>query len=273
MPSPFPGMDPYLEDPQIWPSFHHRLADELADQLSPKIGPKYYADVEVRTVLQEIEIGAIPRRRGHEMRPDVGVLEPFNVPFEPSGQTAEAATIAPAPVRRLATEVDETRTRAVRIYETDTSELVTSIELFSPYNKRPREGLEQYRIKRANLLNAEVHLIEIDLLRGGTRAGQEVNYPPLDADYILLVNRTGVQRISEIWPVALNELLPIIPVPLLEPDPDVPLDVNAATHAVYQRARYDWRINYQQPVPPPDLRPAMAEWVKELLAAWVKREA
>jgi hypothetical protein len=274
MQSPFPGMDPFLEDSDIWSDFHHALAEELRTQLVPLIGPKYYAGVEARTVLQEIEIGGAPRRwQGHEMRPDVGVVEPFGSVFEPTLAGAPAVAIVPAPVKRFAPDADATKSRVVRIYETDTGELVTSIELLSPYNKRPREGLEQYRIKRANLLSAQVHLVEVDLLRGGTRPATEVNYPPLDADYILLVNRTGARRISEIWPVALNEPLPVIPVPLLEPDPDVPLDVNGAIHAVYRRARYDWRIRYDRPVPPPELRPAMVEWVKELLAAQIKTNA
>ena len=47
MPSPFPGMDPYLEDPPIWPGFHHSLAEDIKAQLNGLIGPKYYADVEI----------------------------------------------------------------------------------------------------------------------------------------------------------------------------------------------------------------------------------
>ena len=267
MPSPFLGMDPFLEDPEIWPSFHHRLADEIADQLSPQLGPRYYVDVEVRTTFQEIEIGGAPRRRqGRTIRPDVSVMEPFSAVIETTVRAASAAAIVSAPVLRMAPEADETSTRVVRVYESESGQLVTSLELLSPFNKRSGEGLEQYRIKRGNLLRAEVHLIEIDLLRGGIHPASEVNYPPLEADYFLFVNRAGARRISEIWPVALNERLPVIPVPLLEPDPDVPLDVNGAIHAVYHRARYEWRIKYQRPVPPPELRPAMVEWVRGVLA-------
>jgi len=112
-----------------------------------------------------------------------------------------------------------------------------------------------------------VHLIELDLLRGGQRPGREVIEPPLDTDYILLVNRSreGDGRISEIWPVALNEPLPLLPVPLSSPDPDVVMDLGAAVRAVYGRAGYDWRINYRRPVPPPDLRAGMAAWISQRL--------
>ncbi len=104
-------------------------------------------------------------------------------------------------------------------------------------------------------------------------ANQAIAYDPIDTDYILLVNRYGLKRISEIWPAALNEPLPLIPVPLLPPDPDVPLDLNAAIREVYAGSRYDRRIAYQLPVPPPALRPAMAEWVAARLEARSKPPA
>lgn len=261
MASPFPGMNPYLEESNIWPGFHHRLADELAGQLNARIGPKYYADVEVRTVFEEVAI-AVPRT----IYPDVGIYEPSNLEPVP-GPVAMAVAISPAPVQRLTT-VGQTRLHAVRVYLTETDELVTSIEILSPSNKRVGEGLEAYRRKRAQLLLSPVHLVEIDLLRGGERPGREVVAPPLEADYILLVNRCRAgdePRISEIWPVALNEPLPVLPVPLLPPDPDVALELSAALQAVYVRAGYAWRIHYQPPVPPPELRPEMAAWLKQLL--------
>lgn len=48
MPSPFPGMNPYLESPQIWPSVHHRLIAAIADSLVPQVLPKYLVDIEKR---------------------------------------------------------------------------------------------------------------------------------------------------------------------------------------------------------------------------------
>ena len=216
MASPFPGMDPYLEDPEIWPGFHATLAVELQRRLNRQLNDQYYADVEILLV-----------------RP------------------------APLPVRL----------RAVRVYQTATRELVTTIEILSPYNKRPAsEGLIDYRRKRGHILASRVHLVELDLLRGGERPGFELADDPLDTDYVLLVNRYGLERVSEIWPVALTEPLPLIPVPLLPPDPDVPLDLNAAIREVYASSRYALRINYTLPPPRPSLRPAVETWVQELLA-------
>lgn len=95
-----------------------------------------------------------------------------------------------------------------------------------------------------------MHLIEIDLLRGGERVGEELASLPT-IDYILLVNRAGSNRYSDVWEVALNEPLPTIPVSLLYPDPDIPLNMMAVIDAIYQRYRYALIPNYDQAPPPP----------------------
>jgi hypothetical protein len=161
----------------------------------------------------------------------------------------------------------------VRVFRTKTREVVTTIEILSPYNKRPGDGLIQYRQKRNLILTSRVHLVELDLLRGGERPAPELADDPLDTDYVLLVNRFRLDRVSEIWPVALNEPLPLIPVPLLAPDPDIPLDLNEVIREVYTSSRYDWRLIYESPVPPPALRSAMKVWVDSLLASHAQRPA
>jgi hypothetical protein len=248
MASPFPGMDPYLEDREIWRGFHHYLANDIVVALNAELSARYYADVEVRTTVEEVGIAT------SEVYPDGIIVE-----IAPQVRTPTAAVaIANAPIQRPAVLPVPTKLRAVRVYETETRTLVTSIELLSPVNKRG-EGLAKYREKRRRILLSNVHLIEIDLLRGGQRPGWEVNDPPLDTDYVFLVNRAndGGARVSEIWPVALDEPLPTIPVPLLPPDPDVALDMTLILRNIYQRAVYERRIDYKTPVPPPPLRPAM----------------
>ena len=237
MASPFPGMDPYLEDGEIWPGFHHSLADEFMARLNPRIGPKYYADVETRTVAEEVGILLPP----HAIRPDTGVYARTLREGGPALAEATTAAIPEAPIRRWVLIPDRLKLHSVRIYETDTAQLVTAIEILSPYNKRRTEGLEHYRRKRKQLVKSSVHLIEIDLLRGGERPGQEVLEPPLDTDYVLLVNRSmeGDSRLSEIWAADISQPIPPIPVPLLAPDPDTVLEVGPAIRAVYQRAGYD----------------------------------
>jgi hypothetical protein len=255
MASPFPGMDPYLEDNQHWPSFHHLLTDEIMAQLNTILSDKYYADVEVRTVLEEIGIAAT-----HVIYPDAAVLEAA----PQAGAPAAPAPVLTAPIQRIAVPAEPMKYRAVRVYLAENKELVTAIEILSPVNKHG-QGLDRYRQKRERVLRTNVHLVEVDLLREGQRPGWELIDPPLDTDYICLVNRAsyGDDRISEIWPAALNEPLPTLPVPLLPPDPDVPLNLNEAVKNVYTRAAYARRIDYRQPIPEPALRLPMRAWLAE----------
>ena len=60
--------------------------------------------------------------------------------------------------------------------------------------------------------------------------------------------------------------VPVVPVPLKKPDPDVALDVQTALEQVYRSVRYDLRIDYRLP-PLPDLSPDDAAWLDELLSA------
>jgi len=261
----FPGMDPYLEAPAIWRGFHHGLAEEIRKRLNTNLSEKYYADVEVHTTFEEVYLGKIK-----PIIPDVAIVA------QPAGMAgvsaASLAVTAPtaekAPVRR-AVKVTPVTLRAVHIFITETDELITSIELLSSYNKRGA-GLAEYRRKRSTLLASNVHLVEIDLLRGGQRVGSEVQGEPLDdAEYILLVHRgyeinPGVW--SDIWPVTLDQPLPKLPIPLEPPDPDVLLDMNGVVRTIYENAAYERRIDYREPVPPPALRPEMAQWVERHLA-------
>jgi hypothetical protein len=51
MPSPFPGMDPFIEG-QVWEDFHHRFIDEIAVAITPSLRPRYVARVEVQVYLE-----------------------------------------------------------------------------------------------------------------------------------------------------------------------------------------------------------------------------
>ncbi len=268
MVSPFLGMDPYLEDREHWRGFHHHLAEELLRHLNPLIVPKYYAEVEVHTVLQELTIA-----ESHNVYPDITIVE-----TQPQASLErQAVVISEAPLERVIEVPEPTKQRAIHIYVTNVfdkiKDLVTAIELLSPANKTG-DGLNQYRLKRDRILRSDVHLVEIDFLRGGQRPGPEVAEPAIDTDYLVLLNRAGTGRLrisngcvlSAIWPIALNEALPIIPIPLRTPDPHVPLDLADALNQIYATNYYHYRFDYQQPLPPPQLRPDIATWLEQHLS-------
>ena len=257
MPSPFPGMDPYLEASHIWEDFHARLANEISDQLTPRLRPRYVAALTPRVTYEAVTILTTPRT----IKPDVGIYQ------TPAGTVgAVAVLVAPAPLVRAVTVEEPFHEYALEIRDIATGSLVTAIEILSPINKRPgAEAFTTYSRKRREVLRTAAHLLEIDLLRGGRRP------PPLDdlprAPYFVFLSRADRRGQVEIWPLQFREPLPIVPVPLQDPDPDVPLDLGQALHAIYDRAAYDLRLDYTQTPPEPALSADDAQWVAELLHA------
>ena len=122
--------------------------------------------------------------------------------------------------------------------------LVTMIEILSPTNKRG-QGRKDYLEKRAKILGNSAHLLEIDLLRKGQRLPMAEPLP--EGAYFVVLTRTNKRPQSDVWPIALDEPLPTVRVPLLEPDPDVPLDLQQAFATIYDLSRYDLAIDYTKP--------------------------
>lgn len=258
MPSPFPGMDPYIEQSKLWVDFHNRLADEISAQLNTKIRPDYFARLTPYTTYEVVGISQVQRR---SIRPDVGVM----MRERAAVATASAAVIDKAPAESAVETEALVDLLSVEIYHTNDEVLVTAIEILSPVNKQPsHEAYADYLRKRRELLRTDVHLMEIDLLRGGTR-------PPLyrpvpAAPYYVMLSRTNRRPAVEVWPIQLQAKLPVLPTPLLAPDPDAPLDLGKAVATVYERGGYDVQIDYTDPVPPPALSDEEAAWVEEHLA-------
>ena len=251
MASPFPGMDPYLEHPEICEDFHANLAGEIQAQLNPSLVPKYVAVLVPRVSYEEVIIGETYRA----VKPDVSVLQVDDKPF---GGTAVA--IAPPPLSVAVAEEVPVRLFTVEIKGVETDALVTAIEILSPVNKRRgHEAFTAYQRKLRDLHRGEVHLLEIDLLRKGERFPLPVTLP--DAPYFIFLHRAGETHV-DIWPLELAEPIPVVPVPLLHPDPDVGLDVGLAIKNVYGRAYYQLRIDYNKP-PRPALSSKDADWIEK----------
>lgn len=253
MSSPFPGMDPYLEG-YLWPDVHQRLATEISKRLTPRLRPRYVARLAVQTVQDEtpqMEIGII--------YPDVEILKQRNASFtHPQRPSQDAITLVSPPITPALTMpmLDfEVRLVTVEVYDVANNQLVTSIEILSPLNKR-EPGLSKHRQKRERLETAGVHLLEIDLLRRGQRpavTNRLLHQERLEnAHYLVTLVRAG-SLAMEVWPVSVQERLPVIAVPLHAPDADVPLDLAEVLTTIYDEAAYDLSIDYSQPPPPPPL--------------------
>lgn len=255
MPSPFPGMDPYLEG-YLWADVHNALASKTRQLLVPLLRPRYTARLEVYLVedtAPEGEIGIL--------YPDVEVLQRQHVEAPASSASESAIATTPAPLTLPFMQPVEVRIPSIEIRDTAGNTLVTLIEILSPVNKR-EPGLTAYRRKRLRLHNAGVHLLELDLLRRGIRPFNHPRIP--DVPYLITLTRSQ-SSLVEVWPIALQDQLPVLPVPLRPPDADVALDLGLALTAVYDEAAYDLSIDYEQAPPPPTLSEAELAWVQTVI--------
>lgn len=254
--NPFPGMNPYLEG-YLWPDVHHRLAATISELLAPQIAPKYVARVDLYTVddtSPEEDVGIL--------YPDVEVLRRKKIPVqERLASDSDVAVATPVTTTIPAVTSVEVRIPVIEIRDRDKNQLITAIEIISPVNKR-KPGLEPYRGKRVNLHEAGVHLLEIDLLRRGARPFAHPYLPK--SHYIVTLVRAGSWR-TEVWAMDVREPLPVLPVPLKNPDPDVTFDLGKALRIIFERNLYYLSIDYQQEPPPPAFSEDDQVWMKELL--------
>jgi hypothetical protein len=227
MPSPFPGMDPFIEG-QAWTDFHLTMISEARAALIPLVRPHYIVRVEERVYLDE------------QARDGVGFLQ---LPWH----------------QRLLVVQDRESLRPVTI-----------IEILSPAVKQP--GSERCRFNQANrneVLQSDLHFVELDQLRGGQPA--PVLEGSLAGEYRGLVARAERRPQAEAYVCSLRQPLPTVPIPLATGDPDVMLDLQAVFTIAYDRAGYDYSLDYRRPVVPP-LGEADAAWAQEILSPrWVRR--
>jgi hypothetical protein len=258
----FPGMDPYLEG-EMWQEFHGRLAGEISRQLMPLLKPKYVALLSKRLVVDYTSVGILGQTSQRVIYPDVHVSRT---------ELKEAAVLSYDVTKGFSTPaielespmLEEVPIWSVEVRDTAERRLVTVIEILSPVNKRGT-GFQDYLQKRLSLMQTQTHLLEIDLLRMGERiplAGGEL---PAASYYVFLSRFTRRPR-TEVWPIRLQEKLPTVPVPLLPPDEDVPLNLQQAVDDCFAVVGYEDLLDYSQPPPPPPLDEDERNWLEMVLS-------
>ena len=256
MQSPFPGMNPYLENPELWAEVHNRLIVAISDALAPQIRPKYRVGIEKRVYQtsgdESLLIGI----------PDVTVGLSSSVPVDTAISNVAVASPPIKPINVSVPIPEEVREGYLEVREVGTGEVVTVIEVLSPKNKRAGEGRDAYEKKRQQILGSSTHLVEIDLLRGGKP--MPILGIEIQASYRILVSRSNSRPKAELYPFNLQEPIPSFLLPLRRGDTEPLLDLQALIHQVYDRAALDLAIDYSlEPVP--TLSKADALWVAELL--------
>ncbi|NJN21156.1 MAG: DUF4058 family protein [Leptolyngbya sp. RL_3_1] len=257
MPSLFPGMDPYLEQPTFWSAFHSRLIVAIADALAPQLRPRYYIEVETRTYTDidgELLVGI----------PDGVVLARTQaVPTEPRDGAVETVAVQPRPQQVTLPMPVEIKERYLTVREVGTDAVITVIEVLSPKNKRQGPGRAAYVTKRQAILSSASHLVELDLLRGDEPLPM-AGAGPL-AQYHVLVSRSDQRPQADLYGFTVQEPLPLFPLPLKGDDESLGVDLASIFAGVYERASYDLRIDYSQAPPPPIFTQADQAWINGLL--------
>jgi hypothetical protein len=266
MASPFPGMDPYLEQAIFWSEFHSRLIVAIADALAPSLLPEYYIAVETRTYMAgtdgELWVGI----------PDAVVLSTLGasstVQSEPlSGPSEVGAITTTRPQSVILPMPLEVKERYLEIREAGSDAVITVVEVLSPTNKRQGEGRRLYDNKRQTILGSTSHLVEIDLLR----SHEPMAMHPVKtgsastARYRILVSRSEFRPRADLYEFMLRDSIPEFPLPLRDAEEHVMVDLQALVNGIYDRSGYGIRVNYQEPVPAPALSAVDQAWGNEML--------
>ena len=253
--SPFPGMDPYLESK--WPEVHARLIVYAANQLNAQLPEDLQTSIERTAAVS----GEDDRR---SIRPDLMVVK------EPAAvqQAARARGMIAKP---YLVPRDEFPERHLRITDAE-GRVITVIEFLSPWNKIGQLARERYTRKQAVYLDAGINLVEIDLVRQGVyvlAAAESALPEEARGGPLICVYRPTHPDRFEIYPAALRQRLPDIPVPLRPSEADAVLQLQALIDDCYRDGRY-WRIDYQQD-PVPRLDPDDTQWLDGLLRSQGRR--
>ncbi len=266
--SPFPGMDPYLE--QHWGDIHTRLMVYISNQINAQLPDELQARVEESTAIQ------IEDEARRVVYPDVRIVEdqPFQS-FGDGGVAVATETTTTAMPIIIKIEVESRTQRTVEIVDiSSNNRVVTAIEVLSPGNKIGQDSRLAYIRKRAAYLESGVNLVEIDLVRDGEHiAAIPLSLLPKQYwdQYLTCVQRATKPSQIELYPMPLHQPLPDIAIPLRRTDKDVLLQIQVLIDQCYQDGRY-WRTDYSQA-----LRPRLSEldggWASALLANLAQRQS
>lgn len=249
---PFPGVNPWLENPLVWKGVHQRMVTALADVLAPQLEPRYFVAVETHTY-----ISTMPSQLIQTRYPDVSILkikEPAVLYATTRAQTMPVIIDLPLP------EPYEEPYVEVRLVPD--GEVVTVIELLSHTNKQAGDERRSYIKKCEALIDSDVHFVEIDLLRAYTPMPFTEH---LTADYRIFIRRRELNRKAHLYTFSVRQPIPIFPLPLLPNDQEPLVDLGSLLHEVYARARYRLVIDYTKP-PVPQLSKEDAAWAADCLA-------
>jgi len=242
MPSPFPGMDPYLETQGRWLDFHSRFINAWSEAIADAVPENYEVSIGER-----VRLVGPPEGSPRSLMPDVAVVQGSTATASRPGSTG-TATLEPFSVPRPTLEREEPPDRYIQVFKRPGRQLVTVLELLSPSNKEG-DDRKDYLAKRNELMVQRTHLVELDLLIRGRRVPMGGPLPP--GDYYAVISRGDIWPDSNVYAWTIRQALPSLPVPLSAPDEDALVDLAKVFNETYARGRYARLLAYGDPIPVP----------------------
>ena len=253
--NPFPGMNPYLEHPGLWPDVHHSVIVGLRNYLAPRLRPDYRV-----TIQERVYVTADPNSDGGGLRmPDVAILSTAETPRR--DRAAQGLALADPVVVQLP-EMETEKEIYLEVIRVRNREVITAIELLSPTNKSG-SGRRVYQAKRAQVLYSMTHLVEIDLLRAG-RPMPVLTPTPASHYRILVADARRTEHVANLYPFGVRQPIPNFVMPLAKGDEGIAVNLNEVVNAVYADGGFDLDIDYQTD-PEPPLSDADLAWLDQML--------
>ncbi len=254
---PFPGMDPWLDDVELWPDVHDSRIVSIRDAPVPLVVPRYLVRVESRMTALTGEDLERP------YRPDVAVrTEDLTWPAREAGAAVREAVEAEPCRVAVRLEEDEVEGCYLTIRDLPGRNLVTAIEVLSFTNEKTKDARREYMGKCRDMMRSGVDPVGLDLLRSGQRIPLHTAPPP--TDYRMLIYRPGPSKLAEVYGFSYKDPMPPMTIPLLPGEDEPTLDENGVLHALIEPARDPVGIDDSRP-PRPRLRQAGPAWAAAIL--------
>jgi hypothetical protein len=230
--------------------------------LSPLVQPRYRIAIERRTYLALLTTDEYL----FAGKPDVLIVSPVKETFSNTvlSTTKAAVTAGVMPQVVELPMPEEVVERYLEVRDVMSGDVITVIEILSPTNKLTRQGREKYEQKRFQVLSSSTHLVEVDLLRAGRPFPLRVQNNGSHSHYRIIISRAQQRPLAEAYFFSVRDPIPDTPIPLRPEETELILPLNQLLHELYDRARYDLAIDYQQPSDP-RLSDEDAARVKQLL--------
>ncbi|MEM6253343.1 MAG: DUF4058 family protein [Cyanobacteria bacterium P01_D01_bin.156] len=253
----FPGMNPYLEHPDLWPEIHPRFVTALANLLKKAVSERY--DVIIRKRVYRVS-GEDSLVVGHSIQESRTV----------SCGTTTQPHIRSSPQQTIPTYIAVPQTIQedyIEIVDRQIGTTVTIVETLTPQKKRPGRGRDNYEQRCEAIFGGDAHFVEIDLLRGWEPISA---YGPSNIDYRVLVSRSDQRPKAEMYAWQVNAPMPLLTLPISRgqdgenAQAQCTVNLKHALDEACVNSNHDFFINYQRdPIPP--LPPDTKQWLDNLL--------